>query len=127
MLTSKLKSNESLFLAAKQKYFSLSLHSAEGQLTASSLPLHPTTTRWSGPSLQHPRGSVMDERRAISPQLCAFSTREVSEITPLPKQSHHHGIGKSQWDLVPCPSWHLRGDLQHSFSWVQQTLRFVMT
>lgn len=43
MLTSKLKSNESLFLAAKQKHFALRLHSAEGQLAASSLPAPPTT------------------------------------------------------------------------------------
>lgn len=56
MLTSKLKSNESLFLAAMQKHFALCLYSAEGQVTASSLPPYHTPTRWSNPSSQYPRG-----------------------------------------------------------------------
>lgn len=87
MLTSKLKSNESLFLAAEQKHFALCLHSAEGQLAASSLPPHHTPTCWSSNPPQHPRGWVMDGRRAISPPPGAFSKREICGVFSLPTLS----------------------------------------
>lgn len=87
MLTSKLKSNESWLLPAKQKHFGLCLYSADGQLAASSLPPHPTPTCLTGPSPQHPIGWVMERSRAIPLPPWAFSTRKGCGITPFPKLS----------------------------------------
>lgn len=50
-------------------------------------PPHHTPTHWSSSPPQHPRGWVMDGRRAISPPPRAFSKREVCGVTPLPTLS----------------------------------------
>lgn len=51
------------------------------------LPPNPHPPRWSSNPPQHPRGWVMDGRRAISPPPRAFSKREVCGVTPLPTLS----------------------------------------
>lgn len=124
MLTSKLKSNESLFLAAMQKHFALSLHSAEGQVAASSLPPHHTPTRWSSPSSQHPRGPSQRGGEQLLPQQEHFPRGKSVELLLSQNSAPSPWKRKTQWDFAPSPSWPLRRDPQHWFSWFSKLSQF---
>ena len=129
MLISKLKSNESWPLAAKQK----PLLWAYAMLKASGLPAPSHLTPPAppaGPAFPPsiPQAGLQKREQGSSSSTRSIFHQERSWSYSFPQiQSHNHGKSKSQQDLVPCSSWHLRRDLWHCDILVQQTLRLVTT
>lgn len=127
MLISKLKSNESRLLAAKQKplLWAYALLKANGLPAPSHLTPPPPAGRAFPPSI--PQAGLQREQGSSSSTMSIFH-QERSWSYSFPQiQSHDHGKSKSQQDLIPCSSWHLRRDLWHCDILVQQTLRLVTT
>lgn len=75
-----------------------------------------------------PQAGLQRRKQESSSSTMSIFHQERSWSYSFPQiQSHDHGKSKSQEDLVPCSSWHLRRDLWHCDILVQQTLRLVTT
>lgn len=124
ILTSKLKSNESLFLAAMQKHFALCLHSAKGQVAASSLPPHHTSTDREALLPSIPGADHRGEENNFSPTMSIFQEGSLWSYSSPKTQLHHHGKEKYNGTLLLLQAGLSEETPSTRFSWCSKLSQF---